>query len=39
MDVGVQDEPHREVTNYVGDSFDVHAVLQSLGSESVAEVV
>ena len=35
MDVGVQDEPHREVTNYVGDSFDVHAVLQSLGSESV----
>ena len=35
MGVGVQGEPHREVPQHAGHSFDIHAVLQGQGGKGV----
>ena len=38
MGVGVQGEPHREVPQHAGHSFDIHAVLQGQGGKGVTRV-
>jgi len=39
MGIGVQSEACREVAQHAGHRLDVHAILQSDGSEGVAKVM